>query len=120
MKRHVTFALVVCLFAATAQAQQQAKVLITVADPSGAVIPGATVTVTQQDGSAKAAPVQPATTSQAGLATIEGLAPGRYMLTAEFPGFEPVTIKDYRVRAGDNRRNVVLPLKKVAEDVVVG
>src|SRR5690348_4774405 len=120
MKRLATFTLVVCLFASAAAAQQATKVLVTVADPSGAVIPGATVTLTAQDGQPKAgasiSSIAPVTTTQAGLATIEGLAQGRYTLTAEFPGFEPVVVKDFRVRAGDNRRNVVLPLKKVAED----
>ena len=60
------------------------------------------------------------TTTAAGVATFENLPPGRYTITAEFQGFETVIIKDYRVRAGENKRSVTLPIKKVAEDVVVG
>ncbi len=59
-------------------------------------------------------------TTAAGVATLENLPPGRYTITAEFQGFETVIIKDYRVRAGENKRSVTLPIKKVAEDVVVG
>lgn len=94
---------------------------VSVADPSGALIPGATVRVTPQDTSAQSRPgPAPVLTTAAGVAVVEGLAPGRYTVVAEFPGFEAVTLKDYRVRSGENRRNVTLPLKKVAEDVVVG
>src|SRR6185436_3922153 len=113
---------------AAAQAQssksdaQSSKLVVTVADPSGGVIPGATVTVTPQDAPAKvgAPAIPPAITSAAGVATVDGLAPGRYIITAEFSGFETVILKDFRVRAGENKRGVVLPLKKVAEEVVVG
>ncbi len=48
------------------------------------------------------------------------LPPGRYTIQAEFPGFEIVQVRDFRVRAGDNRRSVMLPIKRVAEEVVVG
>ena len=126
----VALAMGVSALAATAAAQgqsskfeaQSSKLLITVSDPSGGVIPGATVTVTPQDAPAKAAApaIPPTVTSAAGVATIDGLAPGRYTITAEFSGFETVVLKDYRVRAGENKRGVVLPLKKVSEDVVVG
>jgi hypothetical protein len=115
---------VLCVTAPAAAQQTPpaaAKLSVTVADPSGAVIPGATVRVNPQDDAAKARPAPAAAmTSAAGIAVLESLSPGRYTIVAEFAGFEPVTVKDYRVRAGDNRRNVTLPLKKVAEDVVVG
>ena len=90
---------------------QSSKLLITVSDPSGGVIPGATVTVTPQDAPAKAgAPaIPPVLTTAAGVATIDGLAPGRYIITAEFSGFETVILKDYRIRPGENKRGVVLP-----------
>lgn len=106
---------------AAAQAPAQGRLIVTVADPSGAVIPNANVTVTAQDAAARAGgSASPVTTSAAGVATIDGLAPGRYTIVAEFPGFDVVSLRDYRVRAGDNRRTIVLPLKKVAEDLVVG
>jgi hypothetical protein len=96
------------------------RVLVTVADPSGAVIPGARVTLAGEDDRTRAAVLAPVFTSSQGLATIEALALGRYTVQAEFAGFETVQVRDYRVRAGDNKRTVTLPIKKVAEDVVVG
>ena len=47
-------------------------------------------------------------------------SPGRYTIQAEFPGFETVRSATIRVRAGENRRAIILPIKKVAEDVTVG
>ncbi|MEZ5317414.1 MAG: TonB-dependent receptor [Vicinamibacterales bacterium] len=107
-------------------AAARGRLLVTVNDPSGAVIPNATVTVTpepvERAGSAgPGAPApRPAATSEAGVATIEDLAPGRYTIVAAFPGFETVGVKDFRLRAGDNRRTITLPIRKVAEDLVVG
>ena len=94
------------------------RAIITIADPSGGVIPGATVRVSPENGAGAAG--ASVSTSPAGVAVIEGLTPGRYSVTAEFPGFEAVTVRDFRVRTGDSRRTIVLPLKKVAEDVTVG
>ena len=40
-------------------------------------------------------------------------------MQADF-GFETVVVRDVRVKAGDNKRDVTLPIRKVAEDVTVG
>ena len=55
-----------------------------------------------------------------GLATIGGLAPGRYAIKAEFSGFESGELKDVRLRAGDNKHVVALALTKIEETVMVG
>ena len=121
----IAIVLVVCLAgAAPARAQSPApsatgRLLVTVADPSGAIIPNARVVVTPEDGAAAAA-IEPAQTTAAGIATIDRLAPGRYTIAAEFPGFETVTMRGIRVRSGETKRTVTLPLRKVAEDVTVG
>ncbi|MFQ5741367.1 MAG: TonB-dependent receptor domain-containing protein, partial [Acidobacteriota bacterium] len=74
--------------AGNAFAQQLATLRITVADPSGAVIPGAELTLTNtQTGTRRAA-----TTSTTGLAVIAGVPPGSYELTAEIQGFDPRTL----------------------------
>jgi hypothetical protein len=120
--RSLAIALSLCLFAgsaAAAQVPKTGKLAVTVTDPSGAVIPLATVTVTPQESGASQA-LTPATASMEGLAIIENLAPARYSVTAAFAGFETVTVKDVRVRAGDNRQKISLPLKKVDEAVTVG
>jgi len=41
-------------------------------------------------------------------------------VSAAFSGFETVTVKDVRVRAGDNKQKISLPLKRVDEAVTVG
>jgi len=92
-----------------------AKLLVTVTDPSGAVIPTATVTVTPAEGSG----AKSAATSDKGQVGFEGLVPGRYTIHAEFAGFDPATLTDVRLRAGENRHVVVLHLSKVEEAVTV-
>ena len=103
-----------------AQQPQQGKLLVVVDDQTGAILPTARVTVTGQDEATRAAVVPVAIASAEGVATIDGLVPGRYTIQAEFPGFDTVQVRDYRVRAGENRRAVVLPIRKMAEDVTVG
>ena len=111
-----------CLCAATvfAQAPREARLLITVVDPSNAVIPGATVTVSGVEDATRAAIVPPVQTTPDGVATVPRLVPGRYNVQAEFSGFDPGQLKDVRVRPGDNKHVIVLPLQKVEESVAVG
>lgn len=106
-----------------ARAQQPprtGRLAITVADQTNAVIPNATVTLIGREPATAAAKLLPAQTSAQGLVVFEGLLPGRYQLLAEFDGFEPTVIGDLRVRAGDNRQNVTLAIKKVEDTVIVG
>ena len=117
--------LVVCLacgaFAATASAQTErnATLLITVLDETRGVLPGATVTLAGADAATKTLAIKPAATDRQGQVTFEALAPGRYAVTAEFPGFQPRTLPDVRVRSGANRQVVVLPLDRVQSSVTV-
>jgi hypothetical protein len=88
----VLSALVVChLLAiaapAPAQTARDARLIITVTDPSGGVVPNAIVTVVRLDEAMNAAATKPLTTSQTGAITFEGLAAGRYSVRAEFSGF---------------------------------
>jgi hypothetical protein len=101
-------------------AAQRGRLLVTVADPSGAVIPGATVTVVGLDNATKVATVAPAKTTEQGIATLDGLVLGRYSIRAEFPGFELGLLRDIRVSRGDNKHVVLLPLKGMSESVTVG
>src|SRR3954470_14439499 len=102
------------LVAATAGAQPRsdATLRVTVVDPSGAVIVGARVRVSPAD-------VEIATGAR-GDAAFSELAPGRYTIHVEAPGFEAADVRDYRVRPGDNRREVKLAIAKLAETVQVG
>ncbi len=105
---------------ARGQAPANGTLSITVVDSTGAVIPGATVTVTRIDGPDKDAAMEPVKTSDQGVATISRLAPGRYAVQAAFPGFETRRLADVRVRNGDNKQVILLPVEGVKEAVVVG
>jgi len=116
----VSFVLVLAL-AASAHAQaREGRLLITVVDPSNAVIPNATVAVVGIDATTKKVSIAPVKTSDRGIATVDHLPPGRYSVTGEFPGFELGLLRDLRVRAGDNKHVLVLPMKKLAEEITVG
>jgi hypothetical protein len=116
--------LAVLSLAPSAQAPRDARVTVTVVDQTGAVIPNAKVTVTPTvDPKAPAAPAaaaaEPATTNDKGIATITGLAPGRFAINAEFPGFEPRTLKDIALRVGDNKHVLVLAIQGLQDSVTV-
>ena len=108
---------------ASAQPARDGKLVVTVVDPSSGVIPDATVTVVALDDAAKATPAAvfaPVKTSDKGIATISGLAAGRYSIQAEFPGFDTKLLKDVRLRGGDNKHVIVLPIRGFQDSVTVG
>lgn len=87
----------------------------TVADPTGAVIPEARVTVTH-DGDV---PVS-ATTDATGGFTVSGLAPGTYDVEAEAPGFQAATMTHLTVTAGKALRvTLTLAIETDQQQVVV-
>ena len=113
-----------CALLATTEASAQsrpdiARLVVTVVDPSGAVIPNAKVTITGQEDTTAKVQIAPVSTAATGAAAFEAIVRGRYIIQAEFPGFETVVVRDVRVRAGETRRSITLPIKKVAEDVTV-
>jgi hypothetical protein len=114
---------VLCLLAvcaastATAQTNRTGTLNLTVVDQTNAILPGATVTVTSAD--AKAAPIAPVQTTPEGVAIVTGLPPGVYTIQAEFSGFETRILKDVRIRAGDNRQRILLPIAGVKDAVTV-
>ncbi|HKY20788.1 MAG TPA: TonB-dependent receptor [Vicinamibacterales bacterium] len=119
---HIAATLLVILGIATpvvAQGQR-GRLLVTVADTSAAVIPDAKVTLVALDEAAKGAPIPAVQTSSEGVATFTGLTPGRYSIVAEFTGFEMGLLREVSVRAGDNRRVVVLKIQGLQETVNVG
>ena len=117
------FGLLFCMAGAAslfAQAPpRDGRLLVTVVDQTRAVIPGATVTVSALDDAAKSAAREPVKTSDQGVATMT-LPPGRYLVMAEFPGFDPGVLKEVRIRAGDNRQTIVLAIQGFQDSVTVG
>ncbi len=100
-----------------AQAPGDVRLAVTVVDQTGAVIPNATVTVTPSTD--PKTPVAPVRTGEKGVATLQGLSPGRYSIQAEFSGFEPRLLKDVQLKSGDNKHVVVLALQGVQDSVTV-
>jgi hypothetical protein len=102
-----------------AQTASGGTLRVTVIDQTNAVVVGATVTVIGTDDTTRRVTVAPARTTDAGLATLAGLPPGRYTIDVEFPGFEKRTLTDVRIRAGDNRQVAVLAIAKMEAAVTV-
>ena len=96
------------------------RLLVTIADTTGAVIPDAKVSVVGLEEATKVVAVQPVQTSAVGVATLSGLVPGRYTIVAEFSGFDPGMLRDVRIRTGDNKHIVVLKIQGLQETVNVG
>ena len=98
----------------------QANVRVVVKDPSGAIIPAASVQLTALEGPEGSAPAASVMSDAQGLATVTALAPGRYRLDVAFDGFEPHVTPEWRIRGGENRREVTLAIRRVDETVAVG
>jgi hypothetical protein len=102
-----------------AQQQQPATFRVVVKDPSGAVIPKALVQITGTEARTQDVTIVALVTDAVGAAVAQNLIPGRYSVQAAFPGFETRVLPDVRVRAGENHRDIVLPLQKLDESVSV-
>ena len=91
-------------------------VIGTVTDPSGAVIPGAKVTLTNTGTKIVAA----TRTSGTGDYTFKLLIPGQYTVTIEAQGFKKLVIPDFALAAGDRlRENANMEAGSVEETVQV-
>jgi Carboxypeptidase regulatory-like domain/TonB-dependent Receptor Plug Domain len=97
---------VVCSFftAAPLMAQQQASISGKLVDPDGLVLPGATVTVTEQNTGFSRNVV----TADTGAYAVPNLTPGTYTVTVEMPGFGTLKRTDVLLTAGSE---MVLDLK---------
>ena len=85
-----------------------------VTDPSGAVIPGAMVTVTNGPSS------RTVSTDDSGQYTVAGLAPGHYHVRVRFGGFAPFDKNNFVVSAGhETEVNAQLELRESRQTVSV-
>jgi hypothetical protein len=88
----------------------------TVADPSQAVLPGATITAINNDTGVKTT----ASANNAGVYNFPALQPGIYKVTAEMPGFQTTTKTEVDVRmAGSARLNFELAIAGVSTQIEV-
>jgi hypothetical protein len=104
--------------AESTQAPRDARVTITVVDQTGAVIPNATVTITPSVPDPKWS-VAPVKTTDKGIAVLTGLTPGKYVIQAEFPGFDTRILRDVQVKPGDNKHVAVLAIQALQDSVTV-
>ena len=87
-----------------------------VADPSGAAMPGVTITLTNQGTNA----VREVVTNEAGLYVMPAIPPGVYTLKATLTGFRTLERKNIEVQVGSaNRISVTLEVGQLAEVVEV-
>lgn len=108
--------LVLVFMTVAAQAQYRASLQGTVTDTSGAVVPGANITLTSHETNATWKVVS----DQNGAYTVNGLAPGHYSLAVERKGFQTKTFTDVLVRGEQaNAINVQLMVGAVSEAVQV-
>src|SRR5262249_1981218 len=87
LRRFFVAAVTLSLLATSAFAQtpaDPARLVVTVTDQTGGVIPNAKVTVTAQDAANAATAIAPVTTAASGIATVEPLKAGRYTIQVEF------------------------------------
>ena len=105
---------------AQAQRARTGSLRVVVQDPSGAVIPDALVHVRGSDETTRDVVRENVSSDGHGVASVADLAPGRYAVEVSFPGFQTRTVPDVRVRAGDNRREVMLAIQKLDQSVSVG
>src|SRR6058998_2750137 len=99
-----------------AMAQTFGEVTGRVTDPSGAVIPGASVTLTNVNTNA----VRNAVTTEAGNYTFTSIPPGFYRLRTELPGFKAAVSEPFEVQVQQVvRLDMVLQLGQISETVEV-
>ena len=113
--RHAWFVLVVSLFAAepAAAAAQLGRIQGKVSDSSGLPLPGAAITLTQDE-----RPPLVTHTDEIGRFAFD-VPSGRYVLTAELEGFQTAVRRDVTVRTDPVMLDIVLELGKFAEQTQV-
>jgi hypothetical protein len=99
-----------------AHAQYRASIQGVVTDPQGAVVSGATVTLTNLETNQK----QTATTDDSGIYNFNGLPPSKYSLTVEKTGFKKKVLENVGVIAEQgNALNIQLDVGQVTESITV-
>ncbi len=107
---------VVCSLSAVGHAQYNASLQGTVLDPTGAVVPGATVTLTNKETNW----VKTTTTDSRGIYTFNALPPSHFSMDVEAPGFKKKVLSDVLlVPEQSNSVNVTLALGQASQTVTV-
>ncbi|HEX9918422.1 MAG TPA: carboxypeptidase-like regulatory domain-containing protein, partial [Pyrinomonadaceae bacterium] len=108
--------LLLCCAAVTANGQFRAGLQGSITDPGGAVVPGATVTLTNKETNKS----QTTTASDDGFYRFSQLAPGTYTLSAEKPGFKKQVLESVIVNAEETQGlDLMLTTGELSETVTV-
>ena len=109
-------AAVLAILAPATASAQDAELQGIVRDQSGAVVPGASVTIVAPANGAR----RTFTTDAAGHYVFSFLGPGEYEVTAELNGFQPVTRDDVAVDSGSRiSLDLVLRPAQISETIAV-
>lgn len=112
----VVCGVIVLLASASASAQFNANLQGSVTDPAGAVVPGATVTLTNPETGKS----QQITSSDEGFYRFSQLAPGTYTLSAEKEGFKKQLLESVPVTAEETQGvDLILTTGEVSETVTI-
>jgi len=108
--------LVLCLCVPSFSQFENATVSGTITDPSGAIVPGAQVKLTNVNTGITAT----VPSNESGLYVFSVVHPGQYRMTVEKPGFRQIVLTDMTVNVQDTlSRNFKLQLGVVGESVTV-
>lgn len=114
--RLLTVVILLAAWVVTGRAQTQGGITGTVADASGAPIPGANVTATNT----ATRGTRETTTNADGLYTFPSLPPGTYELKIELQGFKTAEVSAFKVDIQQTvRRDVALEVGALQETVTV-
>src|SRR5580700_3028552 len=116
MQRKMLFLVVMLFFAVSARAQYRASIQGVVTDPEGAVVSGATLTLTNLDTNQALT----ATTDENGVYNFNALPSSRFTLTVEKIGFKKKVLEKVGVIPEQaNALNIQLELGQVTESITV-
>jgi hypothetical protein len=116
MRRKMLLLLAMLLFAVSARAQYRASIQGVVTDPAGAVVSGATLTLTNLDTNLALT----ATSDENGVYNFNALPPAKFSLAVEKAGFKKKTLANVGIIPEQaNALNVQLELGQVTESVTV-
>jgi hypothetical protein len=114
---HVTMFCVLFILSFTLLAlAQEATIVGTVTDPTGSVVPKATITIT----SINTGQTRTLTTNEAGQYVAPDLAIGQYNVQAQAPGFKMASVKNVVLNVADRRRlDFAMQVGSIQESVTV-
>src|SRR2546421_6627036 len=114
--RQLLFVLALCLSARVASAQTFGQITGEVKDPSGAIVPGASVTATNSATNA----LRTTVSNESGIYSFPALVPGIYSLKVDLPGFQPVVRSNIELQVQQTARvDFTLSVGQTAQTVEV-